>query len=587
MLHLKPMQVLAAAAALALAACAAPPATGVVQSAPALRSEAMAIAANPHATEAAVEILRSGGSATDAAIAAEMVLGLVEPQSSGVGGGGFMIHYDGRTHAMVAYDGRERAPAGATPTMFLDARGQPMNFLDARTGGVSIGAPSEVAMLKMAHEDSGRLPWARLFEPAIRLAEQGFEVSPRMAASIAWSGEHERLRADFRTRAYFFTRDGQPLPAGTLLRNPDYATTMRAIAAQGPAALSSGPLAEAIVAAAQRQPRAGTLTLADLQAVTPRRLDAICGAYRVYRVCTVPPPSSANTVIAILGLYQRARPQPDGPNNADDWAAFMWASELAYADRDHYMADDQFVPTPTRESFAPAYLDERARLIDLAHAPTTAPRPGAPGGQELLNLWGAEWSDDPGTSQVSIVDQWGNAVSMTSTVESSFGAQRMVGGFVLNNQLTDFAFQPTINGRPVANAVAPRKAPRSSMSPMIITDRGGRLVMVTGSPGSSAIIGYVARSTIGILDWRLSPQEAINFGNVTARGLPVRAETQRMPASVVDALRARGWNIQDTSPLEASGMHIILVTPNGYVGGADPRREGVVGRVEAATAPAR
>jgi gamma-glutamyltranspeptidase/glutathione hydrolase len=406
-----------------------------------------------------------------------------------------------------------------------------------------------------------------------------------MAAFVAYSGEHERLRADFRARAYFFDRQGEPLAAGTLLRNPDYAATLRAIAAQGPTALTSGPIADAIVDAAQRHPRAGTLTLADLQAISPRRLEPVCGAYRAYRVCTMPPPSSANAVVAILGLYQRARPHPEGANNADDWAAFMWASELAFADRDHYMADDQFVPTPTRESIAPAYLDQRAQLIDLSHAATNV-RPGSPGGDELRNTWGAEWSDDPGTSHVSIVDQWGDAVALTSTVESPFGAQRMVGGFVLNNQLTDFAFRPTINGRPVANAVAPRKAPRSSMSPTIVTDRNGRLVLVTGSPGSSAIIGYVARTTIGILDWGLTPQQAIDLGNVTARGAPVWAESPRIPAGVVDTLRGRGWDIRDTSPLETSGLHIIQVTPRGLVGGADPRREGVVGRIDAPAAAA-
>lgn len=576
--------------AFSLLACAGPAGPGQSARREPARAprEAMAVAANPHAVDAASEILRAGGSATDAAIAAELVLGLVEPQSSGLGGGGFLIHYDAASERLVAYDGRERAPRGATPTMFMDARGRAMNFLDARTGGIAIGAPSLAAMLKMAHDDSGRLPWARLFDPAIRLADEGFAVSPRLARLIASSGANERLRADFRARAYFFDRDGNPWPVGHILRNPDYAATLRAIAAQGPAAMSSGPIADSIVAAARRQPRAGSLTLDDLRAVAPRRLAPVCGNFRLYHVCSMPPPSSANAVIAILGLYERARPHPVGASNADDWAAFLWSSRLAFADRDHYMADDQVVQVPTTEAIAPAYLDARAQLIDLAHAPARVD-PGAPAGQELFERWGREGSDDAGTSHISIVDRWGNAVAMTATVESAFGAQRMASGFMLNNQLTDFAFAPTMNGKPVANAVAPGKAPRSSMSPTIVTDRNGELVLVTGSPGSSAIIGYVARTTIAILDWSLTPQQAIEMGNMTGRSSPAWVEAQRMPAGVVDALTARGWAFRDTSGIEESGLHIIEVTPHGLEGGADPRREGVVGRVAlepAAPAPA-
>lgn len=563
-----------------LAACATPSAP-----APAARGEAMAAAANPHAVEAALEILRAGGSAVDAAIAAELVLGLVEPQSSGLGGGGFMLTYDAASERIASYDGREHAPAGATATMFLDARGRPMAFLDAQASGRSIGTPLLAAMLKLAHEDQGRLPWADLFAPAIRLAEAGFEVSPRLARFIAYAGEHGRLRADFQTRAYFFSADGAPLPAGHVLRNPAYAATLRALAAQGPSALTQGPIADAIVAAAQRGPRAGTLSLADLQAAQPRRLEPVCGAFRVYRVCTGAAPTSGNAVTAILGLYERARPIPGGSANADDWAAFLWASRLAYADRDHYMADDAFVATPTRELIAPAYLDERARLIDLAHAPTRV-EPGAPAGQDLFERWGRDLGEDSGTTHLSIVDPWGNAVSLTATVESMFGAQRMAAGFLLNNQLTDFAFEPTLNGRPVANAVAPGKRPRSSMSPTIVTDRDGELVLVIGSPGGSGIIAYVARSTIGILDWNLPVQEALAMGNAVARTAPARIEAQRFPPGVSAALTARGWEIQEVAS-EESGLHAIRVTPQGLEGGADPRREGVVGRIAAPSPPAR
>jgi gamma-glutamyltranspeptidase/glutathione hydrolase len=564
--------------ALALVACASASAPET-QGPPPARGEAMVTAANPHAVNAAMQILSEGGNAVDAAIAAEFVLGLVEPQSSGIGGGGFLMFYDGRSEAITTYDGRERAPAGATAAMFLDNRGRPLPFMDAQASGRSIGAPSLVAMLKMAHEEHGRLPWSRLVEPAMQLAEDGFEVSPRLARLIAAYGERGRLRADFAARSYFFDAAGAPRPVGYLLRNPDYARTLRAIAERGPTALSEGPIADAIVATAQANPRRGTLTLDDLRAVAPRRMEPVCAVYRVYRACTVGSPSSGNATLAILSLYQRARPMPGGAENVDDWSAFLWASRLAYADRDHYMADAQFATVPTLELIAPEYLDQRARQIDVAHAPTQV-LPGMPVGQELYDRWGNAFSDDSGTSHVSIVDAWGNAVSMTATVESAFGAQRMVAGFFLNNQLTDFAFEPTLNGRPVANAVEPGKAPRSSMSPMIVTDRNGELVLVIGSPGGSSIIGYVARTTIGVLDWGLTPQQAIDLSNATARTSPVVYEPSRMPAGVADALTARGWQLHEVGAMEDSGIHAIRVTPQGLVGGADPRREGIVGHLQ-------
>ena len=575
--------------ALALVACASGSVPGAA-SAP--RGEAMATAANPHAVEAALEILREGGSAVDAAIAAELVLGLVEPQSSGLGGGGFLLFYDAESERIRGYDGREFAPAGARANMFLDASGRPLPFIDAQASGLSIGTPLLVPMLKLAHDDHGRLPWARLFEPAIRLAENGFEVSPRLAGFIALSGgERGRLRADFAARSYFFDRQGRPLQVGALLRNPDYAATLRAIAEQGPRALTEGPIADGIVAAAQRNPRGGSLTHADLRNAQPRRFEPVCGTYRVYRVCSTAPPASGNAVIAILGLYERARPQPAGAESADDWAAFLWASRLAYADRDHYMADDQVVPVPARDLIGDAYLDQRAQLIDLSRAPTRV-EPGAPAGQEeLFSYWGRDLGDGAGTTHISIVDAWGDAVALTATVESEFGSQRMTNGFLLNNQLTDFSFQPTLNGRPVANAVAPGKRPRSSMVPTIVTDRDGELELVIGSPGGSSIIGYVARSTIGVLDWNLTVQQAIDYGNATARTGAVRAEAQRFPPGIAEALTARGWTLQQTGLGEVSGIHAIRVTPRGLEGGADPRREGIVGRVpapatEASSSPA-
>lgn len=543
------------------------------------RGEAMAATADPRGTEAALEILRAGGSAVDAAIAAELVLGLVEPQSSGIGGGGFLIFYDAQTEAVSGYDGRERAPAGATPDMFLDARGEPLDFYDAQASGLSIGTPMIMQMLKLAHDDHGRLPWARLFEPAIRLAEEGFVISP-MVAELLRLNEHEvRMRQDAEARAYFYDESGNPWPAGHVLRNPAYARTMRALAEQGPRAMTEGPIAQTIVDAAGRGPRAGTLSLEDLRNGEAQRFDPVCAAYRVYRVCTAAPPSSANAMLAILGLYERARPNPVGPASADDWSAYLWASRLAYADRDHYMADDEAVPTPTQEMIAPAYLDERARQIDINRAPTRV-RPGQPAGRELYERWGADEEDELGTTHLSIVDQWGNAVALTATIESNFGAQRMASGFLLNNELTDFSFRPAISGHPVANAVAPGKRPRSSMSPSIVTDRDGELVLVIGSMGGSDIIGYVSRATIAMLDWNVPVEEALGLGNATGRFSNVTAEPERWPAGVGEELARRGWRLV---PADGhSTMQAIRVTPQGLEGGADPRGEGTVGRIEAA-----
>ncbi len=539
----------------------------------------MAAAADPRAVDAALEVLRNGGSAVDAAIAAELVLSLVEPQSSGIGGGAFLIYYDAASEDVAGYDGRERAPAGATPDMLLDANGEPLDFYDAQMSGRSIGTPMLLQMFKLAHDDHGRLPWARLFAPATRLAEEGWVLSPGVARLLRLPANEMRLRTDPAAYTMFFDVHGNPVPTGHVIRNPAYAATMRALAAQGPSAMTTGPIAESIVAAAQRDPRAGTLTLADLQSAQAQRFEPLCSAYRAYRVCTAAPPSSANALLEILGLYERARPNPGGPANADDWAAYLWASRLAYADRDHYMADSEFVPTPTQEMIAPAYLDERARQIDLRTAPTTV-QPGEPAGRALFERWGSAYSEDLGTTHLAIVDAWGNAVSLTATIESFFGAQRMASGFMLNNELTDFSFQPTIGGRPVANAVAPRKRPRSSMSPSIVTDSEGELVLVVGSPGGSDIIGYVARATIGILDWNLPVQDALALGNATGRYQEITSEPDRWPAGVGDELRRRGWQL--VPPDGWSGLHAIRVTPNGLEGGADPRGEGTVGRLEAA-----
>ena len=532
--------------------------------------EAMVAAADPYAVEAGLEMLRAGGTAIDAAIAVEVTLGLVEPDSSGIGGGGFLVHYTGSSEKVDAYDGREWAPAGATPDMFM-VDGKPLDFPLAQASGRSIGTPALIPMLKLVHEQHGKLPWPKLFEPAIKLAEEGFIVGPRVSQSLA--ANKAMFEQDPEARSIYLDASGNPWPLGHKLKNPAYAKTLRAIAADGPKALTRGAIADAIVSAAQRQPRAGTLTVADLQAYQPRRLDPLCGAYRVYQVCTMPSPSSANAMLSILSLYERARPQPDGPNNSQDWAAFVWASRLSYVDRDHYMADDRFIEAPTKELIAPAYLDARAKLIDLLKGPPVIPV-GTPKGDALRNKWGSEAMQEHGTTHLSVVDGYGNAVSLTATIESEYGSHRMAPGygFWLNNQLTDFSLVPTIDGKPVANAVAPRKAPRSSMSPSIITDRDGELVLVAGSMGGSTIIASVSRTIIGVLDWKQTPQEAVGTSAVFARTPDIMVEKSRMTPAMSDALRKLGWKIVEEDL--GSGTHVIQVTPNGLVGGADPREEG-------------
>jgi gamma-glutamyltranspeptidase/glutathione hydrolase len=566
---------LALAASLALAACASTPQVGPSQP----PGEGMVAAADARAVDAGLEMLRKGGTATDAAIATMLVLGLVEPQSAGLGGGGFLLAFDKATRDFDSYDGRETAPAGARAELFLKDDGAPLGFRDAAWSGLSTGAPSLMPMLEMAHREHGRLPWRDLFEPAIKLAEEGFIVSPRMAALLGFVAQGP-LKDDPEARAYFFDAEGKPLTVGARRTNPAYAEALRALQSQGGRALTRGPIAQKIVAAVQREPRGGSLTLADLASVQPRRIDPLCAPYRTFRVCSMAPPSSGGVaVLSALGLYERARPAPVGANDPDDWSAFIWASRLAYADRDHYIGDDRFVPVPTQGLIDPRYLDARAKQIDTTRAAARV-EPGDPstivGGASLLGRWGRDATGDiPGTTHLSVVDGYGNAVALTATVEGPFGSQRMASGFMLNNQLTDFSLAPTKNGKPVANAPGPRKKPRSSMAPAIVFDREGNVHAVIGSPGGSAIIGYVAKTLIGLIDWNLSMQEAISLPNTTARSADIRIERQRMAPGTYDALAARGWKLTPTGATEASGLHGIRVTPQGLEGGADPRREGV------------
>lgn len=571
---LRPARLLILGLAALLAACASKPEP---------RAEAIVSAAHPLAVQAGEEILRQGGSATDAIIATMAALGLVEPQSAGLGGGGFLLTWTPASRDLDAFDGREIAPAAASENLFIDpATGRPYPFPQAVASGLSTGAPALIPMLEMAHREHGRLPWAQLFAPAIRIAEEGFPVTPRLHRWVSALVQRGGLADDPAARAYLLTPDGQPKPVGAIIRNPEYAATLRAIAANGARAMTHGAIAEQIVDAVNNEPRPGALSLDDLAAVRPRRLDALCGTFRVYRVCSMPPPSSGGVaVLATLGLYERARPHPEGAQSIDDWAAFMWASRLSYADRDYYLGDDQFVPVPTQGLIAPAYLDDRARQIDLSRPPAGL-TPGDPsrfaGGQSLLGHWGQDATDEtPGTTHLVAMDAQGNVASLTATIESVFGSQRMAAGFFLNNQLTDFSLAPTRNGLPVANAPGPRKRPRSSMAPTIIFDANGDFKMAIGSPGGSSIIGYVSRAVIATLDWNMPLQDAVAQGNVVARGRPARIEPDRLPPGVVDGLSARGWIMQPMVS-EDSGLHAILATPHGYEAAADPRREGVVGR---------
>ena len=543
-------------------------------------------AANPLATDAGHQVLRAGGSALDAAIAVQMVLGLVEPQSSGIGGGAFLLHLDGQK--VTAHDGRETAPAGARGDMFLD-QGKPLPFADAVQSGHSVGVPGVVRMLEMAHRQHGRLPWAQLMAPAITLAEQGFRVSPRLHGLL---NADALLKKDPLALRFFYQADGQAWPVGHVLRNPEYAHVLRRIAADGSRALHEGPVAQAMVARTAQAPRPGTLSLQDLANYQPRMREALCfdhtAAARAYRICGFPPPSSGQIAIGqILGVLGHTQPQ--GPELAGglpspDWLhRYTEAARLAFADRAQYVADPDFVSAPAgdwRSLLAPGYLRERSQLIG-AQAMKAAPA-GQPGGK-TTSFAPMPTQTEYGTSHISVVDAQGRAVAMTTTIEAAFGSRRMVttdptrpGGFLLNNELTDFSLAPAdAQGRPIANRVEPGKRPRSSMSPTLVFDKAtGQLLMSGGSPGGAAIIHYTAKLLTGTLHWGLNAQQAIDLPNFGSLGGPTLLEAQRFERSTVDALKARGHEVREMDM--TSGLQAIERTPKGWFGGADPRREGVV-----------
>ncbi|MEM7329515.1 MAG: gamma-glutamyltransferase family protein [Pseudomonadota bacterium] len=538
---------------------------------------AMVAAADPRAVAAGLAVLRNGGHAVDAAIAVHTVLGLVEPQSSGIGGGAFMVVYDRASGDTTVFDGRETAPSAADENLFIED-GEVLGFIDAWQSGKSAGVPGAIALYKAAHDTYGRNEWASNFEAAIDLAETGFVVSPRLAQVLA----NDRLRQfvrldDHPVSAAYFYPEGEPLADGAVRDNPDYAETLRRVATEGTDAFYKGEIPAAIAATIAEAPRPGALSVEDIESYEVKVRPPLCGAWRDYRICSAPPPSSGGiTQNSIAGLYDRL--VPDGATEPDVlMRAFVDAQRLAYADRDHYVADADFVQVPSLDLINPKYLDVRATEV---FEPGATPMPGDPGvvlgGNPMVGMWGQDPTEDaPGTTHLSIIDADGNAVAMTATIEAAFGNSRMVHGFLLNNELTDFARQPRKSNLPVANAPGPKKRPRSSMSPTIIFDADGDVKMVTGSPGGNSIVAYTAKSIIGVLDWEKTPQEAVALPNIIARGEMVGVEVDRDGGQeVADKLKALGYNVEERRG-ENSGLHVILVTEDGLLGGADPRREGV------------
>ncbi|MDR9876796.1 gamma-glutamyltransferase [Pseudomonas allii] len=588
------LQLSVIAAALALAACHTP--VNEQPQAPELGSgyrtdlttqnaeRHMAAAANPLAAEAGREMLRMGGTAIDAAIAMQAVLTLVEPQSSGIGGGAFIMVWDGKN--VHAYDGRETAPAGATERLFLRSDGTPMAFPEAQIGGRSVGTPGVLRALEMAHEKTGRLQWAKLFEPAIRLAEQGFAISPRLHSLIA-ADRYIVQSPDM--AAYFLNADGTPKATGTVLKNPALANVFKRIAKEGPDALYQGPIADEIARKVQGHGNAGSLSQVDLKGYTAKERTPLCTDYKQWKVCGMPPPSSGGIAVAqILGTLQALQTHdiaamppvksasPAGLEPTPE-AVHLLAEggRLAFADRGLYVADTDFVPVPVAGLVAPEYLAKRAALI--GERSMGIAKPGVPAGIQVA------YAPDRSplrisTSQVVAVDDLGGAVSMTTTVEAAFGSHLMVQGFLLNNQMTDFSFIPEENGQPVANRVEPGKRPRSAMAPTLVFDRkSGELLATVGSPGGSQIIEYVSKSLVAMLDWKLDPQAAISLPNFGSRNGATELESGLFSPALKQALKDKGHALSEIDM--TSGIQAIVRTRDaqGKVtlsGGADPRREG-------------
>jgi len=547
-------------------------------------------AANPLATDAGYQILLAGGSAIDAAIAVQMVLTLVEPQSSGIGGGAFVLHHDGKK--VEAYDGREAAPSAATDKLFLDAQGKPLTFIDGVVSGLSVGVPGTLSVLEMAHKEHGKLPWATLMQPAIQLAEQGFKLSPHLHRGLM---AETYLMNDPVAATYFYDAQGKPFPIGHVLKNPELAAVMRDIAKRGSQALKDGPVAEALVKKVRQHPkRPGSMTLQDLANYKAKKREALCFDHAVqttgktYQLCGFPPPSSGTLAIGqMLGILNNTpagKMQLEQGLPSADWLHFYTeAARLAFADRGQFVADPDFVQAPGgdwRTLWNAHYLKERSSLIGAQSMKVA--QPGNPAGTKTA-FAPMPAQEEYGTSHISVIDKFGNAVAMTTTIEAVFGSRNMVnsgqgrhGGFLLNNELTDFSYAPAdAQGLPIANRVEGGKRPRSSMSPTLVFEKDtGKLKMTGGSPGGAVIIHYTGKLLIGTLQWGLNTQQAINLPNFSSLNGPTILEEKRFPESTIKALQAKGHDVRET-PLP-SGLQAIEVTPTGFFGGADPRREGVV-----------
>ncbi len=531
----------------------------------------MVSAAHPLAAEAGVAMLAKGGSAIDAAIAVQMVLNLVEPQSSGLGGGAFMLYFDASAKAVTAYDGRETAPAGAKPDMFLEVNGKPpTRFAEAVIGGRSVGVPGVLRALEMAHARHGKLPWAALFQPAIELAEKGFPLSGRTQVHIV---NNPVLFANPATRAYFFLPDGSPKPVGTIMKNPAFAALLKRIAKDGPDAFYTGDVARDMVAAVHSSSaHPGTLSEADLAGYRARAGEALCGNYREYRLCGMPLPSSGGiAVLQVMQMLERFPLTEMKPGSVAALHLMAEAEKLAYADRDRYAADDHFVDVPTAALLNRDYLRTRSALISPDHAMGRATA-----GEPLVTkiaLADGEVPELPSTSHFSLVDRDGNGISMTTSVESYFGSHVFVHGFFLNNQMTDFSLIPERDGVAVANAVFPGKRPRSAMSPFVVQDKSGNLYELIGSPGGSMIINFVTKALIATLDWKLDIQAAAAFPNGGSRNGPIELEKNTAYEKLLPELKALGHEVRVFDM--PSGLHGVLRSKDGWTGGADPRRDGV------------
>ncbi|WP_298727868.1 gamma-glutamyltransferase [uncultured Ferrovibrio sp.] len=533
-------------------------------------SRQMVAAAHPLAAQAGLDILRRGGSAIDAAIATQAMLNLVEPQSSGIGGGAFILYWDAKQNLLYAYDGRETAPAAATPMRFLNPDGEPMAFAEAVVGGRSVGVPGLLRVLEMAHRAHGRLPWANLFTAAIETADNGFPVTPRLHQLLK---SDPALRRDAKARDLYYDTNGEPIAIGALLRNPDLADSFRRIAALGADGFYRGPLAEAIVAAVTTHPQnPGDITLADLANYQAKARTPLCGRFRLFTLCGFPPPSSGGiATLQILGILEALGPAQPGPVAVQDIHRYSEAARLAFADRDAYVADPDFITVPTNGLVDKAYLAERAKQIQPDSSIGIA-KPGSPPGRRGAIPPLGYGPAEAGTSHISIVDPEGNALAMTTTIESAFGARLMVGGFLLNNQLTDFSFRPERDRRPVANRVEANKRPRSSMAPTILFDPNGNLYGSLGSPGGSAIINYVTRTIWLHLDKGYGLQAAFDLPHFGSRNGPTEIE-MGAPPEWVAALEAMGHQVRTLEM--TSGLHGITRTIRGWLGAADPRREGI------------